>query len=314
MLNFATRFPDESACHAFLVQRRWPDGLACLNCGSIAVYICKTRQMFKCKDCYKQFSARVNTIFQDSHLPLRKWFLAVHLLTAKGMSSYDLQKQISVTQKTAWFLTQRIRAAMEEDDIVLSGIVQIDETYVGPKSKGRSSARYSKKYAIMGAVEEGEFGRVKLQVVKQPDATVAAGFIRENVELGSALRTDESRIYNAVRYNFEHSTVNHSQHQYVDAGVTTNKIENAWMHTKRLLRGTYIRVTGKHLQLYAHEFQFRYNNRHKNGNDRFDQWFSQAWGRVLTYKQLRERRATQPLAPRGWARKRALMPVQMRLF
>jgi transposase-like protein len=202
---------------------------------------------------------------------------------------------------------------MLERDFMLSGVVQIDETYYGSKVRGRSTARYSPKYAIMGAVEKGEHGRLKLEVVKQPDATVAASFIRRNIALGAVIHSDESRIYHSLKYTYEHATVNHSEHQYVYEGVTSNKIENAWMHTKRMLRGIHIRVSGKHLPLYGREFQFRYNTRHMSSGEQFDQWFGQSFGKVLTYKQLVAAKSVQPLALRGWARKRAAMPVQLKL-
>ena len=315
LVNFHARFPSEEACYDFIIKQRWPNGLACLTCGSVAVYTCKTRRMFKCKDCRKQFSPLVNTIFQDTHLPLIKWFMAVYLFTTDGISTNQLAKQLGITQKTAWFLAQRIMAAMEDKDIVLSGVVQIDETYVGARARGRSTARYSNKYAVIGAVESQPHGKMALMVVKQPDTTVARQFIQQYIKPGTHIFTDESRIYNTVKYQYEHGTVNHSQRQYVTEGVTTNKIENGWMHAKRILKGRHIRVSGKHLSTYmCGGHQFRYNTRGLSINERFEKWFSQAWGKVLTYRQLLAKRAAEPLALRGWARKRALMPVQMSLF
>jgi hypothetical protein len=271
--------------------------------------------MFKCGDCKRQFTPLSGTIFQDTHLPLRKWVFAIYLLTTNGISSNKLAEELGITQKTAWFLVQRIMTAMQDDDVMLSGVIQIDETYVGPKLIGRSSARYSKKYAVMGAVESGKGGKIALRVVKQPDATVAMEFIRDYVKYGSVIHTDESRIYNRLKYEYEHATVNHSERQYVFEGVTSNKIENGWMHGKRLLRGHHIKVSGKHLSAYmCGGYQFRYNNRSLNAAGRLDKWLKQAFGKVLTYRQLKAKRAVDPLALRGWARKRASMPVQMSLF
>lgn len=316
LLNFHSRFKSEKACYAYIIKRRWPDGLACLTCGSVAVYTSKTRHMFKCKDCGCQFSPLSDTVFQDTHLPLRKWFLAVYLLTTSGMSSTKLAKILGITQKTAWLLIGKISTAMQEQDRILSGVVEIDETYIGPKSRGRSSARYSKKYAVMGAVEKGKYGKIALHVVKQPDATVAMDFIRRYIKPGSVIHTDESRIYHGLKYQYEHATVNHSQRQYVSGGgVTSNKIENGWMHGKRFLKGHHIKVSGKHLSTYmCGAYQFRYNTRDLDATERFNKWFGQSFGRVLTYKQLVAKQATEPLALRGWARKRAAMPVQMSLF
>jgi len=314
LFSFHARFPDEEACYAYIIKRRWPNGLACLSCGSIEIYKCKTRRMFKCKDCRRQFSPLVDTIFQDTHLPLLKWFMTVYLLTSDGISSNQLAQKIGVTQKTAWFLLQKIMLAMEQKDIILTGAVQIDETYVGPKARGRTSARYSRKYAIIGAVETRPYGRMVLEVVKQPDATVAMEFIRQHIKPGTVIYTDESRIYSNLRYQYEHATVNHSQRQYVVNGITSNKIENSWMHTKRMLRGHHIWVSGKHLSTYAGGgHQFRYNTRGMGASKRFEAWFDQAWGKVLTYRQLLAKRATEPLALRGWARKRSLLPTQLSL-
>lgn len=313
--NFHRHFGTNAKCYDFIVKQRWPDGLACLSCGSEAIYTCQTRRLFKCKDCKRQFSPLVDSIFQDTHIALRKWFLAIYLITDKGITSIELARRIGVTQKTAWHLGQRIKEALANDALMLEGVVQIDEMYVGPRAIGRSSARYSKKYGVMGAVESRPGGKMVLQVVKQPDATVARQFIERYIKPGTLIHTDESRIYRSLKYTHEHDTVNHSQRQYVFNGVTTNKAENLWMHGKRLLKGVHIRVLGKHLAAYLRGgYQFRYNNRDLNAEQRIKLCLRQGWGKVLTYKQLKERRATQPMPLRGWARKRAAMPVQMSLF
>jgi hypothetical protein len=271
--------------------------------------------MFKCKDCRRQFSPLADSIFQDTHIPLRVWFLAVYLLTTDGISSTNLGHKVGITQKTAWILIQRIMVAMEEKDIVLSGLVQIDEMYYGAKSRGRSTARYSNKHAIMGAVEARRGGKAVFAVVKQPDTTVARLFIEQHIKPDATIHTDESRIYGWVRHRYEHATVNHSQRQYVVEGVTSNKIENSWMHTKRVIKGRHIWVSGKHLSTYVTGgHQFRYNARDLSADQRLDKWFGQAWGKTLTYKQLLAKRAVEPLALRGWARRRAALPVQTTLF
>jgi transposase-like protein len=241
--------------------------------------------------------------------------MAVHLLTTDGVSTNILKDRLNITQKSAWYLTQRIIEAMKNHKIVLTGVVQVDETYFGPKARGRSSARYSKKYAVIGAAEAKPGGKVVLEVVKQPDATVAMSFIRRNIAPGSIIHTDESRIYGALKYEYQHATVNHSQHQYVDGGVTSNLIENNWMHAKRVVKGCRIWVSGKHLSSYMQgEHQFKRNMRNNTADERFTQWFSQAWGVRLTYKQLIAKRAVEPLALRGKARRQSMLPVQMQLL
>jgi len=313
LLNFSVVFPNEEACYEYIIKKRWPSGMACLTCGSVRVYASKTRRMFKCGDCYRQFTPLTGTIFQDTHLPLRKWFMAAYLLSEEGMSSTKLAEKLRISQRSAWFLAHRLRLAMTERDFMLDGTVQMDETYVGPKVRGRTTARYSSKYAVLGAVEKGKYGRIKLEVVKQPDATVAMDFIRKYIKLGTLIHTDESRIYWNLRYTYDHQTVNHSKRQYVFEGITSNKIENAWSHLKRLIRGRHIRVSGKHLPLYAREFQFRYNTRSLTVDERFNQLIGQGVSQLLPYNKLVTAQAVPPLALRGWARKRAAMPAQLSL-
>src|SRR6266540_1280990 len=311
LLTFHSRFPDEDACYGYIVKWLWPNGVVCPHCGSLSVYACKTRRIYKCKDCRRQFSALGRSIFKDTHLPFRVWVMALYLVTSEGASSNDLSRKLGITQKSAWFLYLRIQEVMKDNGIQLSGNVQIDETYYGAKSRGRSTARYSKKFAIIGGVESRLFGKAVFMVVKQPDATVAMQFIRNHIKPGTVVQTDESRIYGNLRYQYEHATVNHSQHQYVSEDVTSNKIENNWMHAKRLLKGRHIRVSGKHLSTYiCGGFQFRYNTRGLTAEQRIEQWFIQARSTPpLTYSQLKAKQAVKPLALRGWARKRAGLPV-----
>ncbi len=181
--------------------------------------------------------------------------------------------------------------------------------YHGAKAKGRSSARYGNKWGIMGAVEEGKDGQLALEVVKQPDSTVVRDFFDAHIAPNAQIVTDESRIYNTIRHRYQHDTVNHSQRQYVVAGATTNAIENVWHHVRRMVR-VHIHLSGKHLSTRLGGFQFRYNTRNLTDGLKFERWFGQAWGKTYPYKQMVAKQAVQPLALRGWARKRAMMPVQ----
>jgi len=313
LLNFHERFPDEDACFEYVVQKRWPDGLACINCGSVDVYTCQTRRLFKCADCKKQFSPLVGTIFQDTHLPLKKWFMAVYLQATDDLSTLKMAKKIGVTRKTAQHLVHRIMEAMQEQDLVLERRVAVDEMYHGSKAKGRSSARYQKKYAVMGAIEQVSNGRIALEVVKQPDSTVAMDFFNAHIDPSATVATDESRIYNMVRYRYKHDSINHSQKQYVHMGITTNHIENVWMLVRRKIR-VHMHLSGKYLSSYLiGSFQFKFNYRQLSDGERFARWFDLAWGKTLPYKKMLSKKAVQPLALRGWARKRAMMPVQTRL-
>ncbi len=313
LVNFHTRFPDEDACYEHLIQMRWPEGLACLYCGSIEIYTCKTRRLFKCADCSKIFSPIVGTIFQDTHLSLRKWFMAIYLKTTDNISDLKLASRVGVSRKTGRHLAHRIEHAMAQGDLLLTKRAQVDEMYHGPRAKGRSSARYSRKYGIMGAVEEGKEGRLVVEVVKQPDSTVVRDFFDAHIAPSAHVITDESRIYNTIRYRYQHATVNHSQRQYVVAGASTNAIENVWHHVRRMVR-VHIHLSGKHLSTRLGGFQFRYNTRNLSDGAKFDQWFRQACGKTYTHRQMTAKQAVQPLALRGWARKRAAMPVQTSLF
>lgn len=197
---------------------------------------------------------------------------------------------------------------------MLTKKLAVDELYCGPRAKGRSSARYQKKFAVMGAVEQNPNGRVALEVVKQPDSTVVMDFFAAHIAPDASVSTDESRIYGMLRHRYEHKTVNHSQRQYVHMGVTTNHIENVWMHVRRKIR-VHIHLSGKYLSSYLiGSFQFKYNYRHLSDGQRFAKWFDLAWDKTLPYKQMLRKQAVEPLALRGWARKRAMMPVQMRLW
>src|ERR1700722_1032392 len=148
LINLSERFPDEDTCIDYLVEKRWHGKPICMHCGSYAVYVCKSRRLFKCKDCSKQFTVRIGTIFEESRLPLRKWFLATYLLTShkKGVSSIQMAKHLQITQKSSWFLLHRIRQAMlETGGDLFNGVVEVDETYIGGVEKGKGMSSLNRK-------------------------------------------------------------------------------------------------------------------------------------------------------------------------
>lgn len=290
LIGFYQKFATEDACIDWLEDNRWHGEPVCPHCGSLSVYRCKSRRIFKCKDCTKQFTVRIGTIFEESRLPLQKWFLAIWLLTShkKGVSSVQISKHLGITQKSAWHMLHRIRCAMASGsfDKPLDGTVEIDETYVGCKHRGLKHA-HDNKAMIIGIVEKHKGqGRMKAMATKTADATVALPFIRATVKQQAAIQTDESKIYHRVKREWRHDTINHSRGEYARADVTTNTIEGAWMHLKTSLDAIYIGVSKKHLQRYCDEYTYRYSTRALSDSDRFVDWFSHINGKRLMYKTL----------------------------
>lgn len=258
------QFPDDDACLDYMFARQYGDLPACPKCGVVnpRFYRVRNRKCYACNDCGYQLSPLANTIFHKSETPLKKWFYAIYLFGVgkNGVSAKEIERHLGVTYKTAWRMAKQIRLMMQQSDNLLSGIVEADETYVGGKTK--LDRKFDNKTAIVGIVEKkkGE-GRVKAFTTKQADATVTLPFLRKNIQAGSILHTDDSRIYSRVKRDFTHEFVNHSKLEYVKSGVHTNTIEGFWGQLKRSLDGTYHCVSPKYLQLYVNEFVFRYNHR-----------------------------------------------------
>jgi len=294
-------FADKERVLAFAVAYRWPEGVTCPYCASSTVSFLKTRSIWKClnKECRKQFSVKVGTIFEDSPISLSKWFTAMWMITncKNGVSSYEIHRALSVTQKTAWFMLHRIRAAMKARsfDKKLSGIVEADECHVGglmenmhkgrrEKIKGGRKANSSTGKTIVQAVLERD-GEVRAQVLNDLTLTPRLDFLKANVEGGAKLMTDEGYDSPRVDSAFEHEFVNHKL-EYVRGPVHCNGVENFWSLLQRGLSGTYIAVEPEHLGAYVDEQAFRYNNRKDNDGGRFEKTLTQTAGVRLTYKDL----------------------------
>jgi len=268
-------FKSEEDCVEYLIKQRWPNGVACIRCGSLSLYNIKRRHAFECKDCGKQFNPRTGTPFENSQIPLLLWYRALYLLTSnkKGISSIHLAHELGVNQKTAWRMLHALREVMHLDE-QLEGRAQVDETYFTPIAYRRTDARYRKQVAVIGIVEESKGrSRIRTLVTKQPDASVALPFIRATLKPGSSVSTDGSRIYYRLHREFPHQWVNHSRWQWMNGEATTNAIENFWSHLKRGIRAIYIHVSQKHLQKYCDEYSFRFNTRWMSQWQRFDEWF-----------------------------------------
>jgi len=257
-------FPDDDACLDFIFQKRYGHIEFCPHCAAeTKFYKLKTRKIYKCKHCGFELYPLANTIFHKSDTPLTKWFFAIYLFSngKNGTSAKELERHLGVTYKCAWRMCKQIRLMLQENGGMLSGIIEADETYVG--GKARMDKKFANKTAVVGIVEKKQgTGRVRAFTTKQADASVTLPFIKTNVEAGSTLQTDESRIYSRVKRDFTHEFVNHSKYEYVRVGVHTNTIEGFWGQLKRSLDGTYHCVSPKYLQLYVNEFVYRYNYRH----------------------------------------------------
>lgn len=288
-------FSDELVCINFVASMRWADSAVCPRCESKEAYFLKTRKIWKCKSCSKQFSVKVGTIFEDSAIGLDKWLTAMWMIAncKNGVSSYEIHREIGISQKSAWFVLHRIRKAMENGSIEkLSGTVEVDETFIGGKAKNMHKSKREKliqgrgsvgKTAIMGLLERK--GKVKAKVVEKVDRETLHSEVKDNVEQGSNLFTDEWRSYRGLDENYIHEVINHSI-EYVRDHVHTNGIENFWSLLKRTIKGTYVSVEPFHLERYLAEQTFRFNERKGNNLDRFLQVVKGVSGKRLTYKQL----------------------------
>ena len=241
--------------------------VACPKCGvtESRYYRVRSKKVYECKDCGNQISPLANTIFHKSETPLKKWFYAMYMFSVSrnGVSGKELERTLGVTYKTAWRMCKQIRLIMQQSDQPLTGIVEIDETYMGgTRRKIHQKSQWDNKTAIIGMVEKkkGE-GKITAITTKQANATVALPFIRAMATQGTEIQTDESRIYHRVKREYAHRFINHSKEEYSVNGISTNTIEGFWSQMKRSIDGTYHCVSPKYLQLYVNEFVFRYNVR-----------------------------------------------------
>jgi transposase-like protein len=292
LMDFDKKFPDEQSCRDRLEQARWHGEPVCAQCGSVRkIYHVADGKLLKCADCRRQFSVRVGTIFEDSALPLKKWFLAIYILNAhkKGISSCQLAKDIEVTQKTAWFMLHRIRYATKHNTFMkpLNGIVEVDETFVGGRADGRGHRdKFNNKTPVFGMVERQ--GEVRAMPVPQTNASCLMPIINSNISPDAVIMSDDYSVYdNLGRTLKDHKVVNHSKKEYVRGEAHTNTIEGFWSLMKRGINGIYHHVSQEHLHRYTDEFAYRYNSRKSTDPERFENFLERVEGR-LTYKKLIE--------------------------
>lgn len=263
------QFGSEKKCREYLEALRWPDTIMCPRCMSSKISKIIKRDQFDCDNCRYQFSVTAGTIFNDSHLPLWKWFLCVYLLceSKKGMSANQLKRTLGISYKTAWYLCHRIRAAMKEvNPEPLDGVIEMDETYVGGRKRGKQyQGRRDHKSCVIGIKQRG--GELRFFKAEDAKSGTLARYIRENISGDvDVIMTDElpaypSAIVKAGMEDVPHLTVNHSDGIYVDGDITTNGIESAFSLLKRGIIGSWHKVSAKHLPAYLDEMTFRFNNR-----------------------------------------------------
>ncbi len=269
LMSLVDKYSTDEHCREALMHLRWPTGVKCPKCQSENVAPVSDRKVYVCYSCRYQFSVTVGTIFHDSHLPLTKWFFVTYLMTEsrKGISANQVKRMLGISYKTAWYLCHRIRAAMTEAEHKLTGTVEVDETYIGGKRKGKGHRdKLVNKTAVIGIRErDGHLHFIKADLVNQ--GTVY-DIIARNVDTTvDVIMTDESKLYNfgMTKYRGKHKSVNHSADEYVryEKGmcVTTNSVESAFSLFKRGIVGAWHKVSAKHLPAYLQEMTFRFNNR-----------------------------------------------------
>jgi transposase-like protein len=299
LLEAVKAFSDPQVAHDYFVAIRWPHGvIGCPRpgCGETDVVKIANRNVWRCRVCDRQFTAKVGTVFEDSPIGFDKWLPAMWMLSScrNGVSSCELARHLHVTQKTAWFMLHRLRLSMKTPTFEqLEGEIEADETYVGGKPRHDSPWRTRKrtralgpaegKATVMGLIRRG--GPVRAFVVKDNRKNTLLPRIEGHVKRGATVYTDSLMSYRGVQERYVHHVINHSI-AYVRGRVHTNSIENFWSVLRRTLGGTYVAPRPKHLDRYLDEQVFRFNHREERDGERFPQAFRNADGNRLTYKAL----------------------------
>ena len=289
-------FADPQRTIDFVMALRWPHGPVCPRCQSTEHRFIKTRSMWVCKSCQKQYSVKVGTIFEDSAVKLDKWMCAMWMMVnaKNGVSSYEIARNLGVTQKTAWFMMHRLRLVLQKGsmDRKLMGEVEVDETYIGGKARNMHKNKQLKmqrteghfrKAVVVGMLERK--GEVRTAVINRASVALLSNQIKKHIVPGSTMYTDQLGSYTKIGREYAHNVINHAE-TYVRGNVHTNSIENFWSLLKRGIKGTYVSVEPFHLFRYLDEQSFRFNTRKDNDQGRFMAALSSIHGKRVEYKEL----------------------------
>lgn len=303
LLEAVQHFADPDVALDFVARLRWPDGPECPVCEAKDPSFLKTRRLWKCRSCKKQFSVKVGTIFEDSPIGLSKWLPAMWMLAncKNGISSHELARALGVTQKTAWFMLHRIRLAMQSQAFgKIGGEVEVDETFIGGKARNMHKAKRERvitgtggmgKVAVMGLLERhgpdstAKHSRVRTRVIANTRRKPLHGEVKQHVEPGSQVFTDALPSYSGLAGEYVHSVIDHAE-SYAAGNVHTNGLENFWSLLKRGIKGTYVSVEPFHLFRYLDKQCFRFNSRKDSDRSRFMQAVASILDKRLTYNAL----------------------------
>ncbi len=315
--SIAAHFSDPDAAREFFEKQRWPDGTVCPFCGVVGEsYRLKPKPtskspvrpgVWKCGGCRKQFTVTKGTVFEDSHIPLNVWLMTIHLLCSskKGMSAHQIHRMLGITYRSAWFMVHRLRYAAAQDLLAaqLTGIVEVDETYIGgkrrmtkrvpmiPKPGERPQdipAPTDNKQAVMSMVQRG--GDVRSHHVQKVNAKTLKRILNYNIEYGARIITDSGTVLHGAIHPRKHDQVNHTKHEFGRYEgaicITTNTVEGFFSLLKRGIIGNYHHLSAKHLHRYLSEFDFRYNARKVSDGQRMCALIAKVGGKRLTYGEL----------------------------